>query len=641
MLGMSTDLVVPADIDAVALYIQHLDDRGATVEQWSFSVTPLYVPAQNAYVVRFPATLAVESNGKRGDRVRVRAVAFADGPQGPVPMIVRESRTQVPVDYVASVRLPLLWLNYGTASDTQPGTGLEDGDAFTRFDSGCPAEMTRGDDGVCTSIDVELATLPRVTDGTPAPEPCFDPDAVFRAGDDVHRQTVDRIVDCSLTLDHGYDPLRTQVALVTPNGYAAGAEHVRPLPMSAYRVEAQQLRLSPGACAALAGASAVLVSERVQAPSVTTICSPWQDAPEPVQVQPPEPVTEAGAPDATDATDATDAAEEIDAGEADVTDVWNFATAPVTWAIGAGGVYVATPDHLQLYPLTPGPMAFEAPGTIGHLQSVGSDGSGADVLYADTAGALFRINPTTLAATPARLCNSAAACVMPGLAGVTYEALMGVRRGGNDRLYFTASVVEAAPPKYNIYTTDLDGIGNPRVELSDAVNVTTGESLLGSYPTATGIVWVKHQASWFARYDCSGTSCSSGGGFGAPNFNGISNISGVSALESGTVFAYANWSTYDGVTNSGTGGIVKLDGAGTLDLRYATTNVASVVRKGDTVCWRSAAALSCMDATNVGATVHALAGVTLGSDVQADATYIYWLDADGLTLRRRAWSTLP
>ena len=649
MLGMATDLVVPSDIDAVALYIQHLDATGAMVEQWSFSATPLYEPAQNAYVVHFPATLAVESNGKGGDRVRVRAVAFADGPQGPVPMLVRESRTQVPIDYVASLRLPLLWINYGTASDAAPGTGLEDGDAFTRFGSGCPADMTRGDDGVCTTIDVDVATLPRFADDAAAPEPCFDPDAVFRAGDDVVRQPVDRIVDCSIPLGHAYDPLRTQVALVTPSGYAAGNDHVRPLPLNAYRVEAQQLRLLPGACAALSGASAVLVSERVQAPSVTTICSPWQDVPDPVDVQAPEPVTEAGAPDArdvvdaTDPVDATDATTEIDASDASVPEVWTFATAPVSWTVGAGGVYVATPDHLQLYPLTPGPMAFEVPATLANVQTIGVDGSGHDILYADKAGALDRIDPTTLVVTPAALCNASAVCVTPGTTeGVSYEKQMGIRRGGNDRLYFTVSVVEAAPPKYYVYTTDLDGVANPRVELSDAVNIVGGDSLLGSYPTATGIVWVKHQATtWFTRYDCSGTSCSQGGGFSAANFDGISNISAVSALESGTVYAFANWSTYDGVTHGGTGGIVRLDATGTLDLRYATNNVASVVRKANTVCWRSAAALSCMDANNAGATVHALPGITLASDLQADATYIYWIDVDGVTLRRRAWNTLP
>lgn len=181
MLGIRTDLKVPDKVDSVGIYMQRIEDGRAT------TLAPIEVKAQygpSGKEVHLPGSLAIENPGHPNVRVRVRIVAY-DG--AGAPLVMREARVQVPTNRVASLPMPLLWLNTDDVKDADPSAGgpvpvetqglrpLQEGghpvDGFGRFRSDfCGDEHTLDDRGACADIEIDVAGLEDYTPGAPLPD---------------------------------------------------------------------------------------------------------------------------------------------------------------------------------------------------------------------------------------------------------------------------------------------------------------------------------------------------------------------------------------------------------------------------------------------------------------------------------------
>lgn len=638
VLAMSTDLIVPEDVHSVGLYMQHLEPDGKVRRRWTFAASPIFDGTN--YVVRFPATLAVASRKVDGDRLRTRVVAFTNGPDGLTPLVMREARTTMPTDRAAVLRLPMLWINAGTVTDHAPGAGIgnDTTDPFSRFESDCPAEQTRGDSGECESIDIPLESL-----SAPAETPetaCFRVDEVFGPGADLVRAEIPANAGCAIALGRSFDASRTQVALVTASGYEVGADRVRPLPRSAFEVRGASLQLTPRACADLSTARAVLVSERATDASVETVCANWTNAPAPVPVSPavPSPVT-------PDATLVDSGIPDVGLPDASLPD----ASLPVDWTLppdvsavvlNAGGIYASTASALYKYSLTPGDAVATAPPIAGELHAVGVDGAGKDLLFVSQDATLSRLNPDTLAPTPVEICL-AGVCRTLGSADLGSLAVAPVLRGGDDRLYFLVSepVFESAP-RYVLVSTALDGSGAMQVSNNLFDLMSSPPTLPGAiYPSANGIVMVAQKADFYAPYRCSSAGCSSGNFSTTPGYYRAVSLSAFSRLSGMTSYGRGSWETnVNGVYGSYTG-IVRIEDTTVTSIVPDAATSSSLVRSADHVCWHFQGALSCVDA-NAPATLHQVDGVQVGADLMADDTYVYWTNGNRTLLQRRLWTTL-
>jgi hypothetical protein len=179
MLTFNTDLSVPKDVKSVGLYITQ---AGNVLH---FNRYPA-VESGGKYLVRFPSTFAVVSNGSAtAAPVRVKVVAYREDAMGqPDAFIMREAITRVPTDRTALLRMPLQYLSQG---HVKTGTGVttattkgirtlsrEPTPDETIF-SDCPDPNTQGIiDGVCDSIEIDSATLPT-----------YDPRDAFGGGNTV------------------------------------------------------------------------------------------------------------------------------------------------------------------------------------------------------------------------------------------------------------------------------------------------------------------------------------------------------------------------------------------------------------------------------------------------------------------------
>ena len=646
ILSMSTDMIVPRDVQSVGIYIQHLEGSGRVRRQWTFSAAPIFDGKD--YVVRFPATLTVASRKVGDDRLRTRVVAFTGDPSTPVPLVMREARTAVPTDRAAVLRLPLLWINAGTVADNAPGLGVgdESADPFSRFDSDCPPEQTRGDSGECESIDVPLASLP---DRSETPQTaCFDVTAVFGPGADLVRADAATVVGCSIPLGASFDPARTQVALVAASGYEVGSERVRPLPRGAFELKGSSVALKPRVCAELGKVAAVLVSQRATDATVETICSPWTEEPDAIEVAPPLPVSvkpDPSAPDAGPPDAGPPDAGPQDAGPPDAGPPTEWALEPdlASLVVGASGIYVSSKDDvLYKYPLTPGPARLSALMSTPELSGLGVDAQGRDVLFGGEGSTLSRIDPDSLLSSPVELCIEGT-CRILGTPELTSVGGHRVLRGGDDRLYYLVSEpVPMMAPHFMLVSSKLDGsdsrlAGDGLVQLMDSPPTTAG----AFFPAPDGVVFVSDRADGKTAHRCTATGCSGSGLGTSPSSYRAPSFYAFSPLANGTVYGAGGWDTVDGMGNySGVSGIIRIMNGtfGTIVVPNAGT-AGPLVRSGDRVCWHAQGTLSCMDG-NYPATKVDVPGVTVGADLAADATYIYWTDAARARLQRRLWSTL-
>lgn len=289
LLVLDTDMTVPDAVAEVGLYVEHVHagQRRLVVAQ---EAKPLYNEATKTYDVKFAATFTVQAGLEvdASDRIRTRFIAF--GRDGAV-LGMREARTAVPSKEFRQLRLPVLFVNQGTISDSkatlsvrssqvglrqaQPGG---DNDPFTRFrQEGCGEEQTRGDDGQCVSIDIPLESLPEGTALEPIPA-CLDVPSCF-GGDGV--RDFDLSADCTFTLPAG--STNVAIALHDEHGYpvgtTAGAAKLQPVDKTLYTQNGSSVRLVPALCER---AKAAKISRVAASPKCAPkepkapICADWR-----------------------------------------------------------------------------------------------------------------------------------------------------------------------------------------------------------------------------------------------------------------------------------------------------------------------------------------------------------------------------
>jgi hypothetical protein len=172
MLAFNTDLSVPKDVKSVGLYITQ---AGNVLH---FNRYPA-VESGGQYLVRFPSTFAVVSNGSAtAAPVRVKVVAYREDAMGqPDAFIMREAITRVPTDRTALLRMPLQYLSQGSL---KTGTGVNTQSVRTlsreptpdeTILSTCSTPNTHLVDGECASSEIDSATLPT-----------YDPKETFGGG---------------------------------------------------------------------------------------------------------------------------------------------------------------------------------------------------------------------------------------------------------------------------------------------------------------------------------------------------------------------------------------------------------------------------------------------------------------------------
>lgn len=280
MVALDTDLVVPTGINEVGLYVEHIKD-GVRKLVLAQEAKPL-LDAQGRYTVQFTATLAIEAGeDPQSDRIRARFIGF-DGAGAAVAM--REARVQVPATDLRRLSLPLRYINEGSVQDTQSTSqalgirqAQEGGDVFTRYrHPSCGVDETLGDDGECTTIDVDVDSLPLEADFVPSAT-CMDTAACFGEGRGVRELALQ---GCQVTVP---DHTATTVALAIPApGYPTGRTALpsaQPIDSGLYTYANGVITLAPALCRHTTrdAVTTVLVSAKCapRAPS-TPICADWQ-----------------------------------------------------------------------------------------------------------------------------------------------------------------------------------------------------------------------------------------------------------------------------------------------------------------------------------------------------------------------------
>lgn len=112
MVTVLTDAPLPDYVDGIRLQAFQEADNAKPV--LIFDREPEV--AVGAGKLLIPTTLAIVSNGRATDRVRLRLLAQKFGQ----PRVLREAVTQVPLDRIAELRLPIEWLCDGSALPGDP-----------------------------------------------------------------------------------------------------------------------------------------------------------------------------------------------------------------------------------------------------------------------------------------------------------------------------------------------------------------------------------------------------------------------------------------------------------------------------------------------------------------------------------------
>jgi hypothetical protein len=307
MLGFSTDLSVPKDVKTVGLYIT------ASGKVIHFGEYPAVEDESGKFLVRFPSTFAIVSNGNTSGPVRSQIVAYRENSKGgTIPFVLKESITTVPTDRTVLLRMPLQWINKGGISNANVGTvgPSNQADATLRTQSFTPSILPQSEcpqgqtllDGDCGPIAVNAESLPTfreadvfgggTSDGKGGT--CFDVPSCFTKAYPI--VTEERSDGSCWVSGTAKDVASLNLALETTNNegiclggagdsapcYAVLDGRPGPSPVDAFaptwRVEGGQIRLPRGVCKRIKeGAATRLVGTATCAAKTETApsCASW------------------------------------------------------------------------------------------------------------------------------------------------------------------------------------------------------------------------------------------------------------------------------------------------------------------------------------------------------------------------------
>jgi hypothetical protein len=350
MLAISTDMQTPKDIDVVSVFIT---TDGAPRFNYLGRVLP-------DGTVALPATIAIVEPQSPGARVRIRVVGFREASA----RVLRDVVTTVPHGQTALLRLPLSFLDDGSATGTIPANlvplgpgGAPEGD--TTFDPTDPTRITSRCDfakgltsvhGKCASAAVDSSKLPAYAAGevygdgglqaSGAPTSCFDVQTCFQGA--TPAANVDTRA-CSFPLPPGVDPATLNLALATPTTGACLASGPCYVPLvndasDGWTVQGSTVTMPAGVCAKLGGGVTLAVSSGACAAEAASepVCEPTgADAggsPRDATMQPDV------------ASDASAGSDGADAGSPDA----SCGNVPMLHAMSAGTLYCGVTDGGQL-----------------------------------------------------------------------------------------------------------------------------------------------------------------------------------------------------------------------------------------------------------------------------------------------------
>jgi hypothetical protein len=304
ILAISTDMQTPKDIQLISVYV-------ATDSVPKFDYVGRVAPDGT---VSLPSTLAIVEPDKLGAQVRIRVIAF----QNDKAMILRDVLTTVPHQRTALLRLPLNFLDYGTATGSIPTQYVPDGvnvpDGDTTWDPTndptnpdpvtSPCDFTQNQtmfDGVCASALVDSGLLPDYKDSDVfgdggAAGSCFDVGQCFASSIPVTNLDTG---GCTFPLPAGAAAGTFNVALVTESGAGLCLDGVHcyiplendpdgcgtstSLPCEGWALgqggggeAGQTVQLVPGVCAKVKSGAQLSVSTGACAPKVESdpVCEP-------------------------------------------------------------------------------------------------------------------------------------------------------------------------------------------------------------------------------------------------------------------------------------------------------------------------------------------------------------------------------
>jgi hypothetical protein len=290
MLAISTDMQTPKDLSVVSVFIE----AGGVAK---FDYLGRVLPSGS---VALPATLAVVEPDDDGEEIHIRVVGF----QEQTARVVRDVLTTVPHGVTSLLRLPLSFLDDGSASGTLPETYLPDGpdggggpnaapDGDTAFDPSAVAsrcDWTHHQEtsihGVCSAAWLDPSTLqaydpaqvygPGGVQSNGAPVDCFDTSQCFAAATTVTGLDAS---SCSFSLPEGV-PADLNLALVTPSTGACVTANQCYVPLDAdaqdgWAVAGNSIRMLPGVCAKVQGNVTLAMSQGcAPKPVSSSVCEP-------------------------------------------------------------------------------------------------------------------------------------------------------------------------------------------------------------------------------------------------------------------------------------------------------------------------------------------------------------------------------
>jgi hypothetical protein len=291
VLSITTDMETPKDINIVSVFVS---TNGVPKFDFLGRVSP-------QGLVTLPSTLAIVEPDDPSAQVRIRVTAFEDQKA----RVLRDVVTTVPHERTALLRLPLSFLDDGSAVGTLPAQFVPDtangpGDGDTQFDPTDPTvlktacDYTQGQTsiaGTCSKVGVDSATLEDFGEslvfgdgGTPLNPACFPVQQCLSKGAPIDMSTITTEPDgsCSFALTPGESGQHWNCALATTDGTGTCVGGICYVPLESDPGEGFTIQpgkaivMVPGVCKKLA-AGATLYVDRASCSTKTEsapLCEP-------------------------------------------------------------------------------------------------------------------------------------------------------------------------------------------------------------------------------------------------------------------------------------------------------------------------------------------------------------------------------